>query len=149
MLSNLKRLKKLHESAHVHSYKKLVESDQDDDDKIQDKILDNIREQLEDCDDDDFVSYVGQANLSDIFLMDEFNDIFAGKEPLDIARVISDDFNTDQNYFKFDGYGCVHSFNYIDKDDYIDDLVDYIYNHERDFNEFRDCFDVDDGDDDE
>ena len=43
MLSNLKRLKKLHESAHVHSYKKLVESDKDDDDKIQDKILDNIR----------------------------------------------------------------------------------------------------------
>ena len=142
MLSNLKRLRKLHESAHVHSYKKLVESDQDDDDKIQDKILDNIREQLEDCNDDDFVLYMGQANLGDTFLMDEFNDIFAGKEPLDIARIISDDFNANQNYFNFDGYGYVHSFDYIDKDDYIDDLVDYIYTHERDFNDFSDCFKV-------
>ena len=98
---------------------------------------------MEDCNDDDFVLYVGQANLIDTFLMDDFNDIFAGKEPLDIARVISDDFNANQNYFNFDGYGYVHSF------DYIDDLVDYIYNHERDFDDFRDCFDVDDGDDDE
>lgn len=138
MLSNLKRLRKLNESSKARGFKRIVESKETDDDKI----LDNIREQLEDCDDGDFVLYMGQANLSDTFFMDEFNDFFAGKEPLDIARVISDDFNANQNYFNFDGYGYVHSFDYIDKDDYIDDLVDYIYTHESDFPEFSDCFDV-------
>lgn len=137
MLSNLKRLRKLHESA--RGSRRIVESDQTDD-----KILDNIREQLEDCTDSEFVSYMMQTELDDILLMDDFNEIFAGKEPLDIARVISDDFNANHNYFRFDGYGYVHSFNYYDRDDYIDDLVDYIFYHQSDFDDFDDCFKVDD-----
>ena len=52
-----------------------------------------------------------------IFYMDSFNELFDGLKPIEIVeKVMYGDFRTDDDFFAFNGYGNIVSFN--DVDDY-------------------------------
>lgn len=65
---------------------------------------------------DDWVAWLGDERFED---MDSFDDIMAGKTPLEIANCISSDFCIYDKFFKFDAYGNVHS---CDNKDYSNQL---------------------------
>lgn len=67
-----------------------------------------------------------------IYYIDEFDDMFCDKDPLEIARiVIGTGFNPNDYYFKTDGYGDVTSDDYpssLVSDE--DALINYIIEHD-------------------
>lgn len=81
--------------------------------------------------------YCEAQNYDDdrIWGMDEFDDWFYGRSPLEIVRRLDSSFNPNHAWFYFDGYGDVCSTNYpeneiIQQDDiaeYIDESGDSLY----------------------
>lgn len=50
-----------------------------------------------------------------IYQMDSFNDFFDGKDPLDIVEMVYRcHFNPNDDYFSFDAYANITSFNYVE-----------------------------------
>lgn len=101
--------------------------------------LDAIIDFLNDIDECELVSihneYCDAVNYYDdrYYYMDDFNELFYGKNPLEILDAVESDFNTNDEYFTFDGYGYATSTSYPDIDietiaEYIDDNDDYLYN---------------------
>ena len=100
-------------------------------------------EAIESLNDDELVSlhneYCDKCNYTDdrIYSMYEFDELFTGCSPLEIVDKIESNFNSNHNYFKFNGYGYAESIDYpdyhIEKEDiatYIDDNDDSLYNNE-------------------
>lgn len=70
------------------------------------------------CDGDDY-----------IFSMDEFDEIMDGRTPSDIAgRIFYGKFNPWDDYFQFNGYANLESFNDYNVDDYVflSDIATYM-----------------------
>lgn len=82
-------------------------------------------------------TYCEMVNSEDyIYEMEALDDLFWGRKPLEIIRTLSYDFNENDNYFKFNGYGWVESFNYYELSDFIDsyeNLLDCIEENWKDF----------------
>jgi hypothetical protein len=70
-----------------------------------------------------------------IFPMDEFDEIFSGYTPWEIARTCyySGKFCPAHDYFWFNGYGNAESSDYPSDRIYIDDLADHILENNEDF----------------
>ena len=49
-----------------------------------------------------------------LFSMDELDDLLAGKKPSEVLTMVHDDFNYNDDYFYFDGYGRLCSVNYLE-----------------------------------
>ena len=58
------------------------------------------------------------------FDMDEFDDFMSNYSPMEIARLIffGNDFNPNDDYFRFNGYGNLESANWYDVEDEAEDL---------------------------
>lgn len=74
----------------------------------------------------------------EIYSMGEFDEIMDGYSPLDIVRKIyyGANFNPNHDYFAFDGYANLVSFDYADEQNSpfcLDDLVDRIVRNENAF----------------
>ena len=74
----------------------------------------------------------------EIFEMQEFDELMSGETPSEIAGRIfyGGGFNPNHDYFAFDGYGNIVSFDFTDDDGspfYIDDLVGRIVRNENAF----------------
>lgn len=98
--------------------------------------------------------YCEAQNYDDrIWYMDEFDDWFYGRSPLEIVRSLDSSFNPNHAWFYFDGYGDVCSTNYpetdvIQQDDiaeYIDESGDNLY--DSGIAELLESWDEDDEDD--
>ena len=85
--------------------------------------------------------------------MDEFDDLFYDRSPLEIVRCLGSSFNPDHAWFYFDRWGDICSTNYpeadvIQQDDiaeYIDESGDSLY--DSGIAELLENWDEDDGDD--
>lgn len=55
------------------------------------------------------IDYLQENNYEYPVRMRYFNELLSGKEPLEIARLITDDFCAYDAFFWFDGYGNIHS----------------------------------------
>lgn len=49
-----------------------------------------------------------------LFSMDELDDLLGGKKPSELLTMVDDDFNYNDDYFYFDGYGRLCSVNYLE-----------------------------------
>ncbi len=80
-----------------------------------------------------------------IYAMNDFNEIFNGCEPWEIARTCyySGKFCPAHVYFWFNGYGNAESSDYIEDSIYTDDLADHIAETGEAYNveEIRDILD--------
>lgn len=122
------------------------------------KRFDLILEALENMDENELVSvhneYCDAVNYYDdrYYFMDEFDELFYGKSPLEILDAVENDFSTNDEYFTFNGYGYATSTSYPDIDietiaEYIDDNDNALYNDE--IQEILNDNDDDNDDDDE
>jgi len=53
--------------------------------------------------------------------MDELDEMLHHESPSDIIRMVSSDFDLNDIYFRFDGYGCLESSYYLDYTNYLDE----------------------------
>lgn len=71
-----------------------------------------------------------------LFSMDELDDLLAGKKPSELLTMIHDDFNYNDDYFYFDGYGRLCSVKYLEiffsqgRGD-ISEIYEYLKSHDR------------------
>ena len=49
-----------------------------------------------------------------LFSMDELDDLLGDKKPSELLTMVDDDFNYNDDYFYFDGYGRLCSVNYLE-----------------------------------
>ena len=109
-------------------------------------LFDALREYLESLDDaakvDIWNSYTDATNNPDdlIYSMDEFDEVFSGFKPWEIARTCyySGNFCPADDWFWFDGYGNAVSADYISERDNrnpvdLDALAQYIADNDEDF----------------
>ena len=69
-----------------------------------------------------------------IYDMDEFDEIISGMSTSDIAtKIFYGDFRPNDNYFKFDGYANLESFDYISDEVDLEEIADYIVDNDEDF----------------
>lgn len=67
--------------------------------------------------------------------MDEFDDFMSNYTPMEIAQMIyfGDDFNPNDDYFRFNAYGNLESLNWGDvvaeAEDLVDDIIDHLVNY--------------------
>ena len=63
--------------------------------------------------------------------MAEFDDFMSNYSPMEIAQMIffGNDFNPNDDYFRFNGYGNLESANWYDVEDEAEDLKDDIIDH--------------------
>ena len=80
-------------------------------------------------------AYDGCFEESTYYDMDSFDEFMDGYTPTEIARMIffGDDFNTNDEYFRFNAYGNLESANWGDvvaeAEDLVDDILDHLVNH--------------------
>ena len=82
--------------------------------------------------------YSDKTNYYDdrIYDMDEFDEIMSGMSPSDIAtKIFYGDFRPNDNYFKFDGYANLESFDYISDEVDLEEIADYIVDNDEDFDD--------------
>ena len=82
-----------------------------------------------------------------IYDMDEFDEIMSGMSPSDIAmKIFYGDFRPNDNYFKFDGYANLQSFDYISDEVDLEEISDYIVDNDEDFDnsDIREILDEED-----
>ena len=82
--------------------------------------------------------YFDKTNYYDdrIYDMDEFDEIMSGMSPSDIAtKIFYGDFRPNDNYFKFDGYANLESFDYISDEVDLEEIADYIVDNDEDFDD--------------
>ena len=99
-------------------------------------LYEQIKNALKNMDINDLVNihneYCDAANYPDnrIYSMEEFDELMSGSTPWEIARsAFYGDFRPCDDYFYFNGYGNLASFDYIGEDNtpiYIDDIAEYI-----------------------
>ena len=69
-------------------------------------------------------SYDGNLDQFDIFEMDEFDEMLEGKTPTEIVnRVLYGDFNSTDDYFRFNGYCNLESLSYADIEEELDSYL--------------------------
>lgn len=125
-----------------------------------DSKYERVKAVLDDMSDEDKVyiwnEYCRNINddISEIYPMDDFDDMAEGMSPSDIARSIfyGGGFNPNDKFVGYTGYGNFVSFSYLDDDNarfYIDDLVDYIVDNDESFgdDDIREALDGDDEED--
>ena len=100
-------------------------------------MKDKLRELLENMDDVSLIQAWNEYQClirgdDEIFPMDWFDEMMAGKEPWEIARCCyySGKFCPAHDYFWFNGYGNVESSDFPLDNIYIDDMIDYIIEHQ-------------------
>ena len=82
-----------------------------------------------------------------IYDMDEFDEMMDGISPSDIAtKIFYGDFRPNDNYFKFDGYDNLKSFDYISDEVDLEEVADYIVDNDEDFDngDIREILDEED-----
>lgn len=87
-----------------------------------------------------------------IYDIDEFDEIMSGMSPWDIAaKVFYGDFRPNDNYFKFDGYANLQSFDYISDEVDLEEIADYIVDNDEDFDnsDIREILDEENEEDEE
>jgi hypothetical protein len=70
----------------------------------------------------------GYLNDDRYYYMEELDDLLCGKSPLEILEMANDDFNTNDNYFRFTCYGLESAdekdySGYLD-DNFVDEVID-------------------------
>ena len=112
--------------------------------------LDTVSDVFEELSDDEKIEiifdYLDEQGEERPFSMDEFDDEMGGFTPSDIAMRITEDFNIQDEYFWFNGYGNVESgdsYDVIDKfaDDVSIDWLKENFNRYTAFNDFADELD--------
>ena len=84
--------------------------------------------------------------------MEEFDEIMDGMPPWNIAtKIFYGDFRPNDNYFKFDGYANLESFDYISDEVDLEEIADYIVDNDEDFDnsDIREILGEDDEEDEE
>lgn len=80
-------------------------------------------------------SYDGSFEESTYYDMDSFDEFMDGYTPTEIARMIffGGDFNTNDEYFRFNAYGNLESANWgdvvVEAEDLVDDILDHLVNN--------------------
>ena len=76
-------------------------------------------------------SYDGCFEEANYYDMDEFDEFMANYTPMEIAQMIfyGDEFNPNDEYFRFNAYGNLESADWHDVVAEAEDLVDDIINH--------------------
>ena len=104
--------------------------------------FDKIHEVLENLDSYEVVSawnrYCEENSYYDdmVYTMDEFDDLMYGLKPSEIVAKLDSSFDVTENFFAWDEYGEVVSFNYIsDSSIDLDDLAEYMDEIEEIFDE--------------
>lgn len=127
----------------------------------EDQLRDELMSLIDDMDDRDVIyiwnEYCRNINddISEIYDMDEFDEIADGQSPSDIARsIFYGDFRPNDKFFGFNGYGNYVSFNYLTDDNaryYPEDMVDYIIRNDDNLgdNDIREILDSANEEDDE
>lgn len=91
--------------------------------------------------------YAQKNNYDEIFSMDEFDEIMERNSPTDIANSIYfGEYNPNDNYFQFDGYGNIKTTSNIEEFVDYGELAEYIFDNDDDLgnNELRDFLDEED-----
>ena len=96
-----------------------------------------IRNYVEHLTGDDLVELVQHMNTYDgsfdefiYYDMDEFDGLMSSYKPMNIALMIFyGDFNPNDDYFQFDAYGNLVSFDWMDIVDTIESIIDDIIDH--------------------
>ena len=71
-----------------------------------------------------------------LFSMDELDDLLGDKKPSELLTMVDDDFNYNDDYFYFDGYGRLCSVNYLEiffetgRGD-IREIYEWLKNHDK------------------
>ena len=79
--------------------------------------------------------YDGCFEESTYYDMDVFDEFLNGYTPMEIAQMIffGDDFNPNDEYFRFDAYGNLESADWhdveVDAEDIKDDIIDHLVNN--------------------
>lgn len=111
------------------------------------KRYDKIKEALEHMSTADIIAmhnaYCDATNNMDdcIYSMDDFDEIMGGESPLEIARkcFYGHEFNPNHDYFRFNGYANLESFDYAPGGNsgiYVSDIAEYI---DREEDALGDC----------
>lgn len=153
---NLRNLRSVSASNRVRRGRKVMAS------MSEDQLRDELMSLIDDMSDTDAIyiwnEYCREINddISEIYNMDDFDEIADGQSPSDIARsIFYGDFRPADKFFGFNGYGNYVSFDYLtDKNAryYPEDMVDYIIRNDEDFgdSDIRELLDsANDDDDDE
>lgn len=113
----------------------------------QEKII----EALENMHEWDIMSAHNESNpYSNIYHMDELDDILSGTSPSEVARLIFfGDFNPNHDYFTFNGYGNLESVYSIWDKIYIDEIAEYRIDNDEDFDDSDIRRILDEGDEDD
>lgn len=80
-------------------------------------------------------SYDGCFDDAIYYDMDEFDEFLSNATPSEIAQMIffGDDFNPNDEYFRFNAYGNLESADWHDvvaeAEDLVDDIIDHLVNH--------------------
>lgn len=76
-------------------------------------------------------AYDGCFDYASYYDMDEFDELMSNYNPMQIAQMIyfGDDFNPNDEYFRFNAYGNLESANWRDVEAEAEDLVDDILDH--------------------
>lgn len=86
-------------------------------------------------------TYCEMVNSEDyIYEMEALDDLFWGRKPLEILGTLSHDFNENNNYFRFNGYGLAESFDYFELSDFIDSYENLLECIEENWKEFEYLF---------
>ena len=98
--------------------------------------------------------YFDKAEYYDdrIYDMEEFDEMISGMSPWNIAtKIFYGDFNPYHNYFKFDGYSNLQSFDYISDEVDLEKIADYIIDNDEDFDnsDIREILDEENEEDEE
>lgn len=115
------------------------------------KTIEEIKEYLEGINENELLAiwncYCDNNNYDDhIYYMYELDEILNGETSSDIInKVVYGSFNSHHDYFKFNGYGNLQSEYYLENLMYINDLAQYIYDNDEDFDndDLRDFLDED------
>lgn len=94
-----------------------------------------IKEILENLDDGELLTIHNEVeNYDNIYFMDDLNEICGDMQADELARrIFYGDFNPNHDYFKFNGYENLQSFDYLEDEIDLDYLADYIAEHEETF----------------
>lgn len=80
-------------------------------------------------------AYDGCFDYASYYDMDEFDALMSNYNPMQIAQMIyfGDDFNPNDEYFRFNAYGNLESANWGDvvaeAEDLVDDILDHLVNY--------------------
>lgn len=91
--------------------------------------------------------YAQKNNYDEFFSMDEFDEIMERNSPTDIANSIYfGEYNPNDNYFQFDGYGNIKTTSNIEEFVDYGELAEYIFDNDDDLgnNDLRDFLDEED-----